>query len=619
MNLREIEKPATPSPTVLERLGRRLDRAVLALAPERGRRRIAARAKGEKLAAYEAASTGRFHGKWTGSRGSADQDLLFGDGALDTIRRRSRELVRNDPHASSIVRVLEDNVVGTGIKCQSRARPGEETGLSVEAAREWNDATERVFAEASQQLDATGHHDFYGLQRLVLRCLKVDGEAFVHPIMVVGEPDRTLATAVELVEAERVASPHGSSDTVREGVEVGARGQAIAYHVRKGHPGDQFSQGRAEEYQRVRRFRQGRANFIHLFKRERPGQTRGAPILSPALSMFDHLRSYLRYELVAARVNSSIALFVKRSGGGDEPTIEWDSAEEHYVEGIEPGGIEYLGEGEEIQTFNPNRPGTTFDPFVVRNLRAIGAAVGLPYELFARDASKVNYTSSRTLLLEAFRGFRGDQALLVSNFCEPVRRLVLVEAYAKGLLPTVEGFADSRRRAALLRAAWIPPARGWVDPVKEIQASTNAIVAGLSTRSDETAGNGRDFEETARLNAEELRRLLDLEAEYELPPGSLAGGAIPAPTQELAPSADELEPELEDQVEADQAEPDQVEAEAYAANTADPAEVKAAADAWENEGGVRRPITITPPGLGVVAADDPAEGPDDDLEENPTL
>jgi len=533
--MREVAKPAKRKPTVLGRLGGALDALTLAVSPARAKKRFIDRIKAEQFSQiYEGAQKGRFHGSWAASRGSADDDLLF-NGAREEMVHRSRELAMNDPHAASMFKVLEDSVVGPGIRAQSRARP-EDTGLPKEQVTEWNQACDEYFNSYAERvdggIDATGQTDFYGLQRLVLRTFKMDGEAFLHPIMVAGELNRLATTAIELIESDRVDSPAGSSDRIREGVEIGARGQAIAYHVRKGHPGDQYTSASSEDYKRVLKYRDGRINMVHMVNRARAGQTRGVPFLAPALGWFNHLREYMRYELIAGRINASIAAFIETEGDGDEPHIEWDEDEGKYIEGISAGGIHYLGKGEKIQSFNPNRPGITFDPYVIRNLRAICAAVGLPYELVARDASSVTFVSGRWLALEAHRGFRSDQRHLICVALQPIRELVLVEGYARNVLPRIPGFAkDPKLRAALLRAVWIPPPRGFVDPTKEVAAAKEAIAIGISTGSDEAAASGRDFAENAEIRAMECQRLIELEEEHELPPGTLlprTGAPAPA-------------------------------------------------------------------------------------------
>jgi lambda family phage portal protein len=289
---------------------------------------------------------------------------------------------------------------------------------------------------------------------------------------------------------------------------------------------------------------------LHLFRREQADQHRGVPVLAAALSTFRSLSKYLEAELTAARVAACISMFVKRSGLTDDLPPGFDATTDAHgdarvLERLEPGVIEYLDPGEEIQTFKTDRPGTTFDPFVTRMLRAISAAVGLPYELVVRDFSKTNYSSMRAALLETRRGFRCDQALLANLVLQPIRELVLEEAYARGMLPAVPGFLDLR--PALFRTRWVPPACGWVDPTKEIQASRDAVEGGLSTLADEASSNGQDWSDVAEARARELVRLRELEEQNDLPPGSLSGLTVTATADEGAREGNEDDEDDEDE------------------------------------------------------------------------
>lgn len=229
--MREVPKASrTRFQRITDGVGHVLDNVTLALSPRRARRRFKDRIRAQQLSLFEGAQRGRFHGSWKTSSGSADDDLSF-SGSREEMVKRSRELSINDPHAASIFRVLDDNIVGPGIRAQSRAR-AEETGLTKAQVDAWNRACDDFFNAYAERvtdgIDATGQTDFYGLQALINRVHKVDGEVFGHPIMVAGEPRRIATTAIELIEGERVASPEGDSDRIREGVEIGARGQAIA-------------------------------------------------------------------------------------------------------------------------------------------------------------------------------------------------------------------------------------------------------------------------------------------------------------------------------------------------------------------------------------------------------
>jgi capsid protein len=45
--------------------------------------------------------------------------------SLETLRSRSRDMVRKDPYAANIIDTIVSNCVGTGIKPQSKAKHAE--------------------------------------------------------------------------------------------------------------------------------------------------------------------------------------------------------------------------------------------------------------------------------------------------------------------------------------------------------------------------------------------------------------------------------------------------------------------------------------------------------------
>ena len=67
--------------------------------------------------AYDAAKTDRMNANWRTSNQSADLEMQ--DDA-DTVRSRARDLVRNDAYAKGVVLAKVRNIVGPGIKPQSR-------------------------------------------------------------------------------------------------------------------------------------------------------------------------------------------------------------------------------------------------------------------------------------------------------------------------------------------------------------------------------------------------------------------------------------------------------------------------------------------------------------------
>src|SRR5437899_9306464 len=98
----------------------------------------------------------------------------------------------------------------------------------------------------------------------------------------------------------------------------------------------------------------------------------------------------------------------------------------------------------------------------------------------------------------------GRSEFMATSFADPTYGLWLEEAINRGevVLPKgVPGFYDARSSWAMCR--WIGPGRGWIDPVKEVQASVMKIDAGLSTLEGEAAEQGHDWLEVAEQRAYE--------------------------------------------------------------------------------------------------------------------
>jgi lambda family phage portal protein len=496
----------------------------------RNRLELARRQYQAMSAAYAGASKERPRDGWLPPGASADADLLP---ELATLRERSRDLNRNDPYARGITDAMVDNIVGTGLRPQSRV-DHERLGVTPEAAAEWQSACELVWKLWDKQriADSTQRNDFGGLQRLAFRSAIENGDSFVHPVMV-DAPGRPLALALEVIEADRVATPGGDTFAVggvnaerqrtRMGIELGQRGEPIAYHVAKWHPGP-FSIGVAPtDFKRVPAVDQaGRPGMLHVYRQKRPGQTRGEPLFAAAMASFDNLGGYIESELMSARVAACFSAFVKTANPIDMQVGRTTAIEQgQRIEELVPGIVQYLGIGEDVQFADPSNRVGSFAPFVQAVLRAIGASLNLPYEVVAKDFSQVNYSSARAALLEARRMFRCWQVHLAMVLCQPVWALHVEEAWLRGLLPNVPLYDDFE---GWTNAGWIAPGWGWVDPTKEIEASQMAISNGFSTLADECASQGRDWEETLVQIARE--RKVAEELGIELPS---AASATPAP------------------------------------------------------------------------------------------
>ena len=136
---------------------------------------------------------------------------------LPELRERSRDLIRNAPLATGAINTVVTNVVGTGLKVQSRIDRDVLKGVlgnSEEEFEAFERAAEREFRywAGSKNCDATRVQDFAGLQDLAFRSVLEAGDVFVLRKFV-QRPGERYGTCLQLVEADRVCNPDWKRDT----------------------------------------------------------------------------------------------------------------------------------------------------------------------------------------------------------------------------------------------------------------------------------------------------------------------------------------------------------------------------------------------------------------------
>lgn len=508
---------------IVERMQTGIDNFVSFFSPKAGFKRRMYREAikiSQSFKAYKGAERNRLRSSWLPGGGSADEALLP---ELSDLRERSRDLNRNDAHASGITNTMTTNVIGTGIRPQSRV-DRESLGVTEKTAAIFQKKAERIWKRWFPYADAGERMDFYEIQELVDRQILENGEAIILPLMLDNkEKKRPYSLALQIIESDRLATPPDkrSDKSIRSGVRIGENGEPVSYFIQETHPGDyRFTKTTDKKFtERPAINEYGRKNVFHLYHVTRSGQTRGVPFFAPVLTYFKDLAEYAEAELVAARIAACFSLFITSEASMDlsvNPQYE-QNIHGQLIESLEPGMIKHLLPGESITSFNPQRPGATFEPFVDRILRAISAALGLPYELVAKDFSKTNYSSARAALLEARRYFKVRQEWLSRKLCQPVWEMLIEEAYLEGEIKAAS-FYDKKR--FWLGATWIAPGWEWVDPLKEAKAAEVGLKNRIVTHSDLYAAQGKDWEESF----EQRKREIDKAKELGLPEEKEIGG-----------------------------------------------------------------------------------------------
>jgi len=411
---------------------------------------------------------------------------------------RSRELVVTNGYAANACEAFAANLVGDGIKPSSLLEDGE-----------LRDRLQRLWLAWTDEADADGLTDFYGLQAMVAREMFVAGECFVRLRPRRPEDGLRVPLQCQLLQSEMLpfdkteTAPNGN--VIRCGIEFDRIGRRVAYHFRRRHPGDSTDRGDTiPETVRV-----PAADVLHIYRPLDAGQIRGLPHVAPAMVRLFLLDQYDDAELDRKKTAAMFAGFITKAAPEEQLMGAVEDADDGTgIASLEPGTLQVLLPGEDVKFSSPADVGGGYEAFQYRTLLAISASLGLPYHLVTGDVRQANYSSLRAELVEFRRRFSQLQhGVMAHQLCRPIWERWLETAVLAGALelPDME---------AARAVHWIPPRWDWVDPLKDIQAQLLAIEAGLMSRRKAVEATGYDIEEIDRENAADAARAAELGLSY---------------------------------------------------------------------------------------------------------
>lgn len=491
-----------------------VDKAVSYFNPSAGVRRLKSRFALEMLAGYDGASkTKRSLKEWLTFGNDADSDILLD---LPTLRERSRDLVRNNPLAAGAIKTKVTNVIGTGLRLQSRIDRGV-LNLTDEQADAWEAHAERewrLFWE-SKDCDISRTLTGYGITRVAYQQVKENGDVFIlmPQKSVQGFP---YSRRLQIIEADRVCNADSvtDTDTLSGGIEKDEYGAPVFYHIMKQHPGAKYIA--ATTWDKIPAFgaKTGLRNVIHLYNPTRPGQSRGVPDLAVIIEPLKQLGRYTEAEITAAVISGAFTVFLETesgAGGFDYSNFSTESGQKSSDKDMKLGSgmIVELGPGESVHDSNPGRPNQAFDPFVQAILRQIGAALEIPFEILIKHFT-ASYSAARAALLEFWKFVKCERQWLSENFLKIVYEIWMYEAVTSGRIAAPGFLSDPLVRSAYLSCEFIGPAKGQIDELKEVKAATERVSGGFSTLADETAElTGKDWEKNHVQQVKEHNRRLE--------------------------------------------------------------------------------------------------------------
>ena len=439
-------------------------------------------------AAHEAAESARRLKGWT----TTDNELnTLIRNAGTTLLQRSRHLIATNGYAVNAQEGFAAHLVGAGIKPSSMLEQSDQREALHELWKRW-----------TEECDADGRTDFYGLQHLAGLGLFEAGEIFVRIRPRRPSAQLPVPFQLQLLEAEMLDPTYGlelpNGNVIRNGIELNKIGRRQAYWFWKQHPGDKtLLTGHGT------RVRVPARNVLHIFQAKRAGQLRGVPRTLQALIKLYLLDIYDDAELDRKKIAALHAGFITRPDTEEPIGNEEDTDEDGIATAAwQPGTMQILLPGEDVKFSDPADVGGNYELFQYRTLTQIAASMGLPYFTVTGDMLKANYSNTRNAMLE-FRRRIGpiQQHTLIPQFCRPIWRYFINQGELAGALP--KGIDSA---AAADKVKWIVPKWDWVDPLKERQAEALAVEKGFKSRSDVVEAEGYDPEEMDQRIANDKER-----------------------------------------------------------------------------------------------------------------
>lgn len=470
---------------------------------------------------FAAAEVSETLGLWRWDGGFSNQDI---SSSLSVIRSRSRDMHKNNGDFKKYFSLFKANVVGpNGFLLKSNAVQAGTLRLDAEAAFQVEYHFNR-WAKNIHWADVTSRKTFGAICRLAALSWARDGEAF---IFIDKRAQNPYGISLRVIRPD--ACPEwlnrqtDDGHLIRNGVEV----DATTYKVRA------YWFDCKEEDATAQYLRNGKLapmiripadDIVHLFTQNDECQTRGIPLTHAALIDGKMLEEFNSSELVAARDEANwLGVFKAPMGREDEiKQLDEDAGEQGNLRRHSRKGQDVvLPQGWDYETKVPQHPNREVTAFKASIKRDLANALDVEYANFANDWGGVSYSSVRAGTLAERDQWMTLQSDFIEQCCTPI-----FDAWLKSFLSlAVSGSLNPADYDRLSDHTFRGRRWGWVDPLKDVNASAIAVQNGWKTDSQIAAEYGSDIDD----NLEEQSRVRELRAKFKIPNPQLMNA--PAPTE----------------------------------------------------------------------------------------
>lgn len=429
------------------------------------------------------------------------------------MRDRSRSLARNAPWFQGIKIAWINDVIGRGFKLQ--AKPFKDD-VGEKLDKDLAKRLEYLWRRQIRGVDANRRQSLTMLQRVCESEYIETGEYFLVQRIV--KDSWVTPLAMELFPSERLDPTYNRARTfsmtlgrtvnrITHGIEFDRDGRRVAYHF------DALDEwGRPTGLAAKEPIPASRVT--HRFMQLRAGQERGIPPLFSVILLLRDLDNAIEYELEAWQSSARMIGAIHHQGGGvfpdDAERDETDKRPIHRAAGVE---LFDLKPEEKLTLQAPVRPNDRLEPFVMFAARTFGKSIGFSYEATTGDYSQVNFASGRLGSISDRQTVRWHQGDIKHVDLAPFYESFVFLCAQAEKLPGVDVVKFVSEPDRYTEHTFIAEGREHHDPGKDVIAAGLRWLLGLSTRAEECAALGKDWEEVA----EQLKRENDKYKELELP------------------------------------------------------------------------------------------------------
>lgn len=400
---------------------------------------------------------------------------------------------------------------------------------------DFNDRGEKKFGGWSKNPDVRGVMDFGGMIKVNERRTVVDGDCFLH-LLRTGQ--------LQGIEGDRIANPPdvGSSDRAWVlGVNVNPVLRPLGYGVYSRGNQNFRSSPSTKDFLKVIKSK----DMIHSFDPERFDQSRGISSMISAINDHQDLREALEAVKGSIKLENILGLIFTSdmpTVSGADPMGALTTYEESAADGSNETRNEFkvsqgvfstsLLPGEDVKAIQKQTPGTNFDPWVMFQARLAAVVLDMPIEVALQFYTRGSFSALKGALSQYRYAVGIKRSRIERQTLDRIgfwrlsawMRLWDQEVKAqvpkdkrRGLEPPKEGTVFDRDAIS-----WQWPEAPLLEPGKQIDADVKEYKARSSTLKRINAKRGQDWEEVARQQGREMKKLEQIEMELELPAGALS-------------------------------------------------------------------------------------------------